>query len=81
MIIEVIIRFVISSLIAGGLLYAGREYLFMDARVVEFAEKLFIQSVIPKTLLVSAAVLLIAQMIPMIFISRIDVATLTKANE
>ena len=81
MIIEVIIRFVISSLIAGGLLYAGREYLFMDARVVEFADKLFIQSVIPKTLLVSAAVLLIAQMIPMIFISRIDVATLTKANE
>ena len=81
MLIETLWKFLLSVSIAigAGVLFA--DYYFDDAKLFGYVMDLAAGDVMVKALAIAAGVLLIAQMIPMIFISRIDVATLTKANE
>ncbi len=81
MLIETLWKFLLSASIAiiAGVLFA--DYYFDDAKLFDYVMDLATGDVIVKALAIAAGVLLMAQMIPMIFISRIDVATLTKANE
>ncbi len=81
MLIEALWRFIICSSIAIAIIFSLARFIIFENYLYEYTMNLIYSEVLVKALAISAAVLLMAQMIPMIFISRIDVATLTKANE
>ena len=81
MLLETLWRFIICSSIAIIIVFMATRYYFFEIYLFEYTMNLIYSEILVKALAIAAGVLLIAQMIPMIFISRIDVATLTKANE
>ena len=81
MLLETLWRFIICSSIAIVMIFSLAKFVIFENYLYEYTMNLIYSDVLVKALAMAAAVLLMAQMIPMIFISRIDVATLTKANE